>query len=888
MKVEKRDGHIVEFDMNKVKNALKKSGITSEVDLHRLLQIVKVKLGDRHIVTVSDIQKEVETTLMQEGYYDIARGYISYRYLHDVAREKYEKLNKTVKEKIFASNVKNSNANVDERSFGGRKGEMANTILREFSLNNCMSEMARNNHLNNEIYQHDLDSYALGIHNCADGHSWIKIKHKGVPRVTTIKDFSEMIGLGIEKIADLTNAGYEILSRDGWTKLKNISCRRLKDGETLYTIYTRNGIPIKLTGGHRLPIEVGGKEVLKEVKDLVVGDRLLDTESTMLSSEEISSSFLDLTLFNDDKIDIRIYRFNCIKYYLRYKYGVNFGEYAEKMNFKLPHKGKYLALSDFKKIMNDYPLSFDILSQLRIKSRGSKHDFPLFVPYTKELAKVYAYIYADGGIYINEKESLYQLTFTNTNEEMMKDFVNCYESCFGYRLNISYPNEKSTSPCMRVCDGNKLVCKIFKDFAGARKFGANDISMPDFVMNGNDDIKYSYISACIDTDGCLTNSAITYTSCCKRYCEQLCLLLTSLGYAPKVTVGQRAGSAYKFGSKVGKRNFDNHYVKLYRYEDIKDLYSKLSCMKYNDSYAHMGMGRKYNSTEIISIKEDNCANSLVYDMETQDHWYIINNYVSHNCLNLPIDKLFKNGFITRQVDIRPAQSINTAFQLLAVVFQVQSLSQFGGVAATHIDWSMIPYVRKSFYKHYKTGKKYLCNEEFVLDGIEDISINNDLYKKDEKAYKYAYDMTVKELNQAVEGMYHNLNSLQSRSGNQLPFSSINYGTCTLDEGRLVIKALLDASIKGVGRFHKTSVFPCGVFQCMKGVNRKKGEPNYDLFRLALKSTAKRLYPNYCNVDWSVNAGYDKNNPSTYNSTMGKCKCSPCKTYMNQLLTGCVA
>ena len=117
-------------------------------------------------------------------------------------------------------------------------------------------------------------------------------------------------------------------------------------------------------------------------------------------------------------------------------------------------------------------------------------------------------------------------------------------------------------------------------------------------------------------------------------------------------------------------------------------------------------------------------------------------------------------------------------------------------------------------------------------------------------------------------MYHNLNTLQSRSGNQLPFSSINYGTCTLPEGRMITKALLNASIEGTGKLHKTSIFPCSIFQCMKGVNRAPGDPNYDLFQIALKSTAQRLYPNYANVDWSGNAGYDINDPRTYFSTMG--------------------
>lgn len=85
---------------------------------------------------------------------------------------------------------------------------------------------------------------------------------------------------------------------------------------------------------------------------------------------------------------------------------------------------------------------------------------------------------------------------------------------------------------------------------------------------------------------------------------------------------------------------------------------------------------------------------------------------------------------------------------------------------------------------------------------------------------------------------------------------------------MVTEELINGCIKGVGKFHKTSIFPCLIFQCMEGVNRKLGDPNYYLFKLALKSTAQRLYPNYCNVDWSGNAGYDPNDPKTFFSTMG--------------------
>ena len=247
----------------------------------------------------------------------------------------------------------------------------------------------------------------------------------------------------------------------------------------------------------------------------------------------------------------------------------------------------------------------------------------------------------------------------------------------------------------------------------------------------------------------------------------------------------------------------------------------------------------------------------------------------HNCLSIPFDDLLANGFNTRQTDVRPANSINTAFQLVAVIFQLQSLMQFGGVAATHLDWTMVPYVRKSFFKHWKDGMIYIAKNSqaekyiFVDEPIDSIS-----YQENKEVYKYAMDMTKRELKQAVEGLYHNLNTLQSRSGNQLPFTSINYGTCTLPEGRMVTKALLEGSMKGVGKFHKTPIFPCGIFQCMKGVNRKPGDPNYDMFKLALESTARRIYPNYANVDWTNAAGYDPNDPRTYFSTMGERKLWP--------------
>lgn len=324
-----------------------------------------------------------------------------------------------------------------------------------------------------------------------------------------------------------------------------------------------------------------------------------------------------------------------------------------------------------------------------------------------------------------------------------------------------------------------------------------------------------------------------------------------------------------------------HNMARSQYQNLIDaIAEKLTASNVQNQNANIdehSFGGRMGEANDVVMKQyalDYCVSEMAKNNHLNNEIYIhdLSSYAvgMHNCLSVPFDDLLAKGFNTRQTDVRPAQSINTAFQLVAVIFQIQSLQQFGGVSATHLDWTMVPYVRKSFAKHFKDGVKYLQPEDDIERIPDSLSFDdpeaNDIHNN--KAYQYAIEMTEREAKQAAEGMYHNLNTLQSRSGNQLPFSSINYGTCTLPEGRMITKALLNASLEGTGSLHKTPIFPCGIFQCAKGINREPGDPNYDLFQLALKSTSLRLYPNYANIEWSGNAGYDKNDPRTYFSTMG--------------------
>ena len=347
----------------------------------------------------------------------------------------------------------------------------------------------------------------------------------------------------------------------------------------------------------------------------------------------------------------------------------------------------------------------------------------------------------------------------------------------------------------------------------------------------------------------------------------------------------RAYIRYRYKKEVARNKKDDFIQAIREKLDASDIKNQNA----NVDEASFG-GRTGEASSVVTkqlaldylispMARENHLNNEIY-IHDLDSYYV----GSHNCLSIPFDDLLANGFNTRQTDVRPAGSANTAFQLVAVIFQLQSLQQFGGVSATHLDWTMVPYIRRSFYKHFLDGVKYCQKgqmiglmgvyEDFDLSDAKETwiktqaSINDDVFIRNEMAYKYAMDMTIKEVHQAAEGLFHNLNTLQSRSGNQLPFTSINFGTCTLPEGRMVTKALLEVSIEGLGHLHRTSIFPCSIFQCMNGVNRKPGDPNYDLYQLALKSTAQRLYPNYANVDWSGNAGYDPTDPKTFFSTMG--------------------
>ena len=456
----------------------------------------------------------------------------------------------------------------------------------------------------------DLDSYTIGSHNCADGKSWIKIKHGGNIHLTRIEDLAKEVGLTDGKLADVSNDCWQILSRDGWTKLKNISQRKLKEDEELYTIKTKAGLPIRLTGEHRLPIlDENGEEKVVKVKDLKVGESLLDIEKVALSEKEmLDGSYLNLLKFNDDTLNLKVTAYSNTVY--------------EAKNYTKLYESLQL---------------FTNFSNLVVRSKGSRYSYPLLIPHTPQLAKLYAYIHVLGEI---KGKSI---VFSDEEENVIDDLIECYETVFGVRLKkdklIKVTKTKIT---------DRLIVKLFTE---------GNKSIPNFVLNGSEDLKLAYLAGL----GIGYNRIFTVFHE-ETYAKQLVQLIESLGYQPNVHFFPE----------------DNLFgVTLNDSKVMSEIKEKSDDLKRKDTYVCRRPDIKdYVENRIVSIStsHEDCS---VYDMETASHWYIINNYVSHNCLTIPFDELLASGFNTRQTDVRPANSINTALQLVAVIFQLQSLQQFG-------------------------------------------------------------------------------------------------------------------------------------------------------------------------------------------------------------------
>ncbi|MGM9859400.1 MAG: anaerobic ribonucleoside-triphosphate reductase, partial [Muribaculaceae bacterium] len=240
---------------------------------------------------------------------------------------------------------------------------------------------------------------------------------------------------------------------------------------------------------------------------------------------------------------------------------------------------------------------------------------------------------------------------------------------------------------------------------------------------------------------------------------------------------------------------------------------------------------------------------------------------SLTCVQHPLDRILQHGFIAGHGESRPAKRIETASVIACISLETAQNEMHGGQAIPAFDFYLAPFVRSSFIEEIKNLEK-LYDEDF--SDLYDIKLTDyevktlDGLKGKERALAHAINRTVSRVHQAMEAFIHNMNTIHSRGGNQVVFSSINYGTDTSAEGRCIIRELLNSTYEGVGN-GATAIFPIQIWKKKRGVSYLPGDPNYDLYKLACKVTARRFFPNFVNLDatFNVHEKWNADDPKRY-------------------------
>ena len=312
----------------------------------------------------------------------------------------------------------------------------------------------------------------------------------------------------------------------------------------------------------------------------------------------------------------------------------------------------------------------------------------------------------------------------------------------------------------------------------------------------------------------------------------------------------------------------------------RDVFMEIVNIKNNDvtrENANMnadtpaGMMMKFASETTKPFVDDYLLADEVRDAVTHNYIHIHDkDYYptkSLTCVQHPLNHILEHGFVAGHGSSRPAKRIETAAVLACISLETCQNEMHGGQAIPAFDFYLAPYVRSSYIEEVKNLEKLTGRD---LSSLYDIAFDDFLLKEldglegDARLCQHAMNKTVNRVHQAMEAFIHNMNTIHSRGGNQVVFSSINYGTDTSAEGRCIMRELLKSTYEGVGN-GETAIFPIQIWKKKRGVNYLPEDRNYDLYQLACKVTARRFFPNFLNLDatFNQNSNWKADDPKRY-------------------------
>lgn len=902
----KRDGSTEEFNIEKISNSIMNAALAvggEDYDLadeiaNSILDILES--NEIEEINTEDLQTIVEKTLIEDGHAATAKEYILKAADRNRMREMDTALMKSFEEITFKSEedseIKRENANIDSSTAMGTMLKYGSEGAKNFNLLYMMSEDVSAAHKNCDIHIHDLDFLAL-TETCIDKDTLLTVKINNEITVMTAEQLATYCSLReVDVWKDVKNI--QILSNNKFVNIKSI-VKHKSDDKHMIHITTPTG-KLRVTDEHTVCIVENGKTVDKKVKDIKVGDILsvpeIDVDKYTMDTLDIIKEYNgdNLVISNTDEVIRNIKNNN------NWKYFCDIFDYRDARAVLIRSNHAKMTVSEYKKIEHLCTLKHSDLQLNYARSRGEE-TINAVVPLTFELGNIIGIMYSEGSttehIDVRQEYPVKKACFCNYDESLIEQFNKNYSTVFN---NAKITDRKNTGSIL----SGYLQYELFHGVFGY-KFSKDNIRLAQWMFGANKEFVSGLLAGVIDGNGNgyvqSDGYRVSIGSVSKVFLEdiQKLLLLRGIKSSIKETnaIGGTATHFLNDDIEVESvRNYDNYKLEITG--DINNKVGWINSNKINSVDLKESNKFPYNYNTITDIHEVEYSD-LVYDLETEDSHFTADGFNVHNCMQIPLDKLFSGGFNTGHGFLRQPGSIRTAAALAAIAIQSDQNDQHGGQSIPMLDYYLAPYVALSYVKivahtakvkldltieqeksikrmltAYQKDKGLVMNDDSKVDLFnilkkwferEQIKISK---KKIDKILEDAHDDTYEETFQAMEAFIHNLNTMHSRAGAQVPFSSVNYGTDTSVEGRMVMKAILNTTWDGLGN-GETPIFPIQILKLKNGVNMNPGDPNYDIFELACKVSAKRLYPNFVNCDATYNAEmYIEGRPDTEIATMG--------------------
>ncbi len=816
--IKKRDGREVPFDETKITDAIFKAaravgGEDRQTAMELTIEVLKMlkKKYNGTVFGVEDVQDVVEKVLIEAGHARTAKAYILYRDKRTRIREAKGDLMDAVEEILEETNRENANIS---NSPSAKMLQIASAASKKYYLTRLIPEEMSQAHTRGDIHIHDLDFYGKTL-TCVPDFEYTLIRdNQGDVRRVSFDFFNKLMSLNQEQVKRLEGyellpvSGYQILGRTGWTKIEKVMRRRLAPGENLYRIKLRKGLPLHLTGEHKVPVIRHGQELLLPARNIKKGDRLLLAKQDFDPDYEIPVLDMFVAKYKEIPYGITVRNAQKLIYWLKYHY--------DDFNFKLTVGAKQgvkggwmLSGEEYARIAEKYSIPYEVKKHLTVTTTKGSKTLPAYLPVSPELFRLLGCILAEG--HVNVSSSGRSIAIINSNDLIQQDIDRCVEAVFNDRTTVVYTDGGKLRHKGRMLNGSVYVA-FLQNLLGL-KFNAGDMDIPDVVNNASAELKAHFLQGLFDGDGHYGDGRISYGTVSENFARKLILMLQGMGISASYQrICFQGKPVVVNGVEVTRRNYDSHVVNILDADNIKRFLAVVGSVKDQQrtgDYAFTVPGRNLNPQDVMAVDEVTGYDRYVFDLETTEHWFTVNDYVVHNCIQIPLGRLLSEGFNTGHGYIRPPKRPTSATALAAIILQSSQNDMHGGQSFAFFDRDMAPFVENA--------------DDF-------------------------------ETYQAMEALIYNLNSMHSRAGAQVPFSSINVGTETSEAGRRVVRNLLLAYEAGLGN-GENPIFPNIIFRVKKGVNLNPGDPNYDLFRLAMKVASRRLNPTFSFMDSSFNREY---------------------------------